>query len=55
MPPGTYNVRADAKGFVTFSQPAFNVSAGQVNPLDIALQIATEAQKFRSATRRRAR
>jgi Carboxypeptidase regulatory-like domain len=46
LPPGTYSVRADAKGFVTFSQPAFNVSAGQVNPLDIALQIAGEAQEI---------
>jgi hypothetical protein len=46
LPPGTYSVRADAKGFVTFSQPAFKVSAGQVNPLDIALQIATEAQEI---------
>ncbi len=46
LPPGTYAVKADAKGFVTFSQPAFNVSAGQVNPLDIALQIATETQEI---------
>src|SRR5579859_4881904 len=29
LPPGTYAVRADAKGFVTFSQPALAVSAGQ--------------------------
>jgi len=45
VPPGTYAVRADAKGFVTFSQPTLTVSAGQVSPLDIALQIAAEAQE----------
>ena len=45
LPPGTYAVRADAKGFVTFTQPAFTVAAGQVSPLDIALQIQTEAQE----------
>jgi len=44
VPPGTYFVRADAKGFVTFSQQGVAVSAGQVTPLDIALQIASEAQ-----------
>ena len=42
---GKYSVRADAKGFVTYTQPELNVSAGQVNPLDIALQIAAEAQE----------
>ena len=45
LPPGTYAVRADAKGFVTYTQPAFTISAGQVSPLDIALQIQTEAQE----------
>jgi hypothetical protein len=45
LPPGSYNVRADAKGFTTFTQQGFNVSAGQVSPLDIALQIAAEAQE----------
>src|SRR5438309_3774403 len=34
LPPGTHAVRADAKGFVTFSQPSLTVSAGQVTPLD---------------------
>jgi hypothetical protein len=46
VPPGTYAVRADAKGFVTFSQPALTVAAGQVTPLDVALQIAAEAQQI---------
>jgi type 1 fimbria pilin len=45
LPPGTYAVRADARGFVTFTQPSFTISAGQVSPLDIALQIQTEAQE----------
>ena len=45
VPPGTYSVRADAKGFVTFLQPALTVAAGQVTPLDMALQIAAEAQQ----------
>lgn len=46
VPPGKYAVRADAKGFVTFTQADVNVAAGQVNPLDIALQIAAEAQEI---------
>ncbi|MDE3196005.1 MAG: carboxypeptidase regulatory-like domain-containing protein, partial [Acidobacteriota bacterium] len=45
IPPGKYSVRADAKGFVTFLEQDLNVSAGQATPLDIALQIATEAQE----------
>jgi hypothetical protein len=45
VPPGTYAVRADAKGFITFSQPSFVVAAGQTVALDISLQIATEAQQ----------
>ena len=45
LPPGSYNVRADSKGFVTFMQQNLNVSAGQVTPLDIALQIATDTQQ----------
>ncbi len=45
VPPGTYAVRADAKGFVTFSQPTVTVGAGQPTTLDISLQIATEAQQ----------
>jgi hypothetical protein len=43
MPAGRYSLRADAPGFVTFVQPEVSVSSGQANPLDIALQIATES------------
>ncbi len=45
VPAGKYFVRADAKGFVTFTQQELNVSAGQVSPLDISLQIASQAQE----------
>ena len=45
MPPGKYNIRADAKGFVTFTRSDVDVPAGQASALDIALQIATEAQQ----------
>jgi len=45
LPPGAYAVRADSKGFVTFTSAAVNVAAGQATPLDIAMQIATEAQQ----------
>jgi hypothetical protein len=47
LPPGTYSIRADAGGFVTFTQADVEVSAGQVNGLDIALRIATETQQLR--------
>jgi hypothetical protein len=45
VPAGTYTIRADASGFVTFTQANVDVSSGQANGLDIALQIATEAQQ----------
>lgn len=45
VPAGTYAVRADAKGFITFTSPAVAIAAGQTAALDIALQIATEAQQ----------
>ncbi len=45
LPPGAYTVTATAKGFVNFTQQNVNVNAGQATPLDIALQIATEAQE----------
>lgn len=44
-PAGKYAVRADAKGFVTFTQPEITVNGGQNIALDIALQIASEAQQ----------
>ncbi|MCU1330791.1 MAG: Cna protein B-type domain protein [Bryobacterales bacterium] len=43
VPSGTYSVRADAKGFTTFTAQSVAVSNGQVTPLDIALQVAAEA------------
>ncbi len=45
VPPGSYNVRADASGFVTFTQADVAVTAGQANGFDIALQIEAEAQQ----------
>ena len=45
VPPGKYDVRADASGFVTFLKNGVDVPAGQGNALDIALQIATETQQ----------
>jgi hypothetical protein len=45
VPAGTYTVRADASGFVTFTQADVDVTSGQVNSIDIALQIATETQQ----------
>jgi Carboxypeptidase regulatory-like domain len=45
VPAGKYAVRADAKGFITFSQPETDVATGQINALDIALQIASQAQE----------
>jgi hypothetical protein len=45
VPAGTYTVRADASGFVTFTQADVNVTSGQALPLDIALQIASETQQ----------
>jgi hypothetical protein len=45
VPPGKYNIRADASGFVTFVQADVDVNSGQASSLDIALQIATENQQ----------
>ncbi|HWF07758.1 MAG TPA: carboxypeptidase regulatory-like domain-containing protein [Bryobacteraceae bacterium] len=45
LPPGKYSIRADAPGFVTYAKPDYDVPAGQANGLDIALQIAQEAQQ----------
>lgn len=45
MPAGTYSVRADANGFVTFTNPSYQVSPGQESPLNISLQIASETQQ----------
>src|SRR6185312_14950682 len=45
LPPGKYSIRADAPGFVTFLNQNYDVPGGQANSLDIALQIAQEAQQ----------
>jgi len=45
VPAGKYFVRADAKGFITFTQQDLTVQAGQASALDIALQIAAQAQE----------
>jgi hypothetical protein len=45
MPPGKYNIRADASGFVTYTKSDVDVPTGQASALDIALQIATETQQ----------
>jgi hypothetical protein len=45
MPPGKYDIRADANGFVTYLKSAVDVPAGQGNGFDIALQIAAETQQ----------
>ncbi len=45
VPPGKYNVRADASGFVPYISNDVDVPATQAVNLDIALQIATEAQQ----------
>ena len=45
VPAGTYSLRADATGFVTFTEPNVAVSSGQANGFNIALQIATETQQ----------
>jgi hypothetical protein len=46
VPPGKYNIRADAPGFITYTRPDVDVPAGQASALDIALQIATESQQI---------
>ena len=45
VPPGTYNLRVEAKGFVPFVKADLDVPATQATSLDVALQIATEAQQ----------
>jgi hypothetical protein len=42
--PGSYNVSAEAKGFAVDQEPDVKITAGQVQELDIALQIAVEQQ-----------
>jgi Carboxypeptidase regulatory-like domain/TonB dependent receptor len=44
VPPGKYDVRADAAGFVPYITPGLDVPATQAVSLDIALQIQAETQ-----------
>ena len=45
IPPGQYEVRISAPGFVDADQQNVSVTNGQTNPLDIAMQIATATQQ----------
>jgi hypothetical protein len=45
LAPGTYTVRARAKGFAIFEQQNVQVSAGTTGKVDIALKIAEEVEK----------
>jgi len=46
VPPGNYNIRADAPGFVTLRAPGSMSRPARPAPLNIALQIATESQQI---------
>jgi len=43
--PGTYTVKAVAKGFAIFTQEDFQISAGEIQQLNIGLLIQVEEQK----------
>ena len=45
LAPGTYTVRARAKGFALFEQQNVQVGAGKTGKVDIALKIAEEVEK----------
>ncbi|MGA3328749.1 MAG: carboxypeptidase-like regulatory domain-containing protein, partial [Terriglobia bacterium] len=45
LTPGTYTVRARAKGFALFEQPNVQVTAGNTGKVNIALKIAEEVEK----------
>src|ERR1022692_1513867 len=45
IPPGQYEVRVSAPGFVDADQQNVSVTNGQTNPLDISMQITTAAQQ----------
>ncbi len=45
LAPGTYTVKADAKGFEEFQSPQVQVSAGQIQKVDVPLAIQVEEQK----------
>jgi len=45
LSPGTYAVKADAKGFQEYSRNKFQIAAGQTEKLDLPLAIEEEHQK----------
>ncbi len=45
LPPGTYTVTATAAGFNTDTEQNVNVVAGQTQPFDFALSVATQEEK----------
>ncbi|HXW14497.1 MAG TPA: carboxypeptidase regulatory-like domain-containing protein, partial [Terriglobia bacterium] len=45
LTPGTYTVKARAKGFTMFEQPNVQVTAGKTGKVDIALKIRQEVEK----------
>jgi len=45
LAPGTYTVKAEAKGFQEYQSDAIELAAGQAQKMDIALSIAVEQQK----------
>src|ERR1700709_2844379 len=47
--PGKYAVKADAPGFVSYTQPEWTVTAGRPGTLDLALSIATDGQHVQVA------
>src|SRR5215831_8427578 len=44
VPPGSYNLRADAPGFITWTRDNVAVTSPQPVNVDVTLAIATEAQ-----------
>src|SRR5260370_35249160 len=45
LPPGSYNVRAGAKGFAVYRKDGVTLSAGQTRTLNVSLDIQTKAEK----------
>src|SRR6202034_4338136 len=45
IPPGQYDIKITAPGFVDADQPNVSVTNGQTSPLDISMQITTAAQQ----------
>src|SRR3989442_1087633 len=45
LPPGSYNVRAGAKGFAVYRKDGVTLSTGQTQTLNVSLDIQTKAEK----------